>query len=72
MSEGLDSGCAVGRGDGGCDMNSELAFARLAQSYLSYVVMETVGGEYVIKLLTLLQCFSVKVQAWCAALGNGT
>jgi len=34
MSEGLDSGCAVGRGDGGCDMNSELAFARLAQSLI--------------------------------------
>lgn len=39
-------------------------------SYLYYVVTETVGGEGVIKLLALLQSFSVKVQAWCAALSN--
>lgn len=52
-------------------MNSEMASARLAQfTYLYYVVTETVGGEGVIKLLTLLQGFSVKVQAWCAAPSN--
>ena len=48
MLEGLDSSSAVGRGDGGSDMNSEMAFARLAQSliYIMWLWRLLVGSVW--------------------------